>query len=129
MSKTLHLNLKRKWFDMILSGEKEQEYREIKPFFISRLFEYKNWLNITGLDAIKHFETSFRALGSSSSLWRFIKPFDSITFSNGMTKDCDRFEIELKGINISTGRKSWGAEEKVFYFVFDLGKILSKRLK
>lgn len=29
--KTLHLVLKKRWFDMILSGEKKEEYREIKP--------------------------------------------------------------------------------------------------
>jgi len=33
----LHLTLKRKWFDMILSGEKKEEYREIKPYWRKRL--------------------------------------------------------------------------------------------
>ena len=33
----LHLTLKKKWFDMILSGEKKEEYREIKPYWTSRL--------------------------------------------------------------------------------------------
>ena len=35
--KTLHLTLKKKWFDMILSGIKKEEYREIKPYWDSRL--------------------------------------------------------------------------------------------
>lgn len=35
--KILHLTLKKKWFDMILSGEKKQEYREIKQYWKSRL--------------------------------------------------------------------------------------------
>lgn len=35
--KTLHLNLKKKWFDMIASGEKTEEYREIKPYWHNRL--------------------------------------------------------------------------------------------
>ena len=35
--KVLHLTLKKKWFDMILSGEKKEEYREIKPYWIKRL--------------------------------------------------------------------------------------------
>lgn len=34
---TLHLTLKRKWFDLILSGEKKEEYREIKQHWVSRL--------------------------------------------------------------------------------------------
>ena len=35
--KILRLTLKKKWFDMIASGEKKEEYREIKPYWISRL--------------------------------------------------------------------------------------------
>ena len=35
--KILHLTLHKKWFDMILSGEKREEYREIKPYWIKRL--------------------------------------------------------------------------------------------
>ena len=31
--KVLHLVLKRKWYDMIASGEKIEEYREIKPYW------------------------------------------------------------------------------------------------
>lgn len=35
--KILHLTLKKKWFDMIASGEKTEEYRDIKPYWNSRL--------------------------------------------------------------------------------------------
>jgi hypothetical protein len=41
MRKTLHLNLKRKWFDMILSGEKKEEYREIKKHWVKQLLDFK----------------------------------------------------------------------------------------
>ena len=37
MNKTLHLTIKKKWFDMILSGEKTEEYRDIKPYYNIRL--------------------------------------------------------------------------------------------
>jgi len=37
MEKILHLTLKKKWFDMILSGEKTEEYRDIKPYWDKRL--------------------------------------------------------------------------------------------
>lgn len=33
----LRLTLKRKWFDMIASGVKKEEYRKIKPWILSRL--------------------------------------------------------------------------------------------
>lgn len=34
--KTLILPIKKKWFDMISSGEKKEEYREIKPYYQTR---------------------------------------------------------------------------------------------
>lgn len=40
----LTLPIKKKWYDMILSGEKKEEYREIKDFYTSRLGD---WLDIT----------------------------------------------------------------------------------
>lgn len=35
--KILYLTLKRKWFDLIKSGQKTEEYREIKPYWEKRL--------------------------------------------------------------------------------------------
>lgn len=35
--KVLHLTIKKEWFDMIASGQKKEEYREIKPHWDSRL--------------------------------------------------------------------------------------------
>lgn len=34
----LEVTIKREWFDMILSGKKKEEYREIKPYWTKRLF-------------------------------------------------------------------------------------------
>lgn len=34
----LRLRLKKKWYDMIDSGEKKEEYREIKPYWWARVF-------------------------------------------------------------------------------------------
>ena len=34
---TLHLTLEKRWFDMIASGVKKEEYREIKSYWIKRL--------------------------------------------------------------------------------------------
>ena len=34
--KTITLIIKKKWFDLILSGEKTVEYRNIKPYYTSR---------------------------------------------------------------------------------------------
>ena len=37
--KVLHMTLKKKWFDLIISGIKTEEYREIKPYWDTRLSE------------------------------------------------------------------------------------------
>ena len=37
--KTLHLPLKAKWYEMIESGVKTEEYREIKPYWMKRLLK------------------------------------------------------------------------------------------
>ena len=37
MVKVLHLTLKKKWFDLIKSGEKKIEYREVKPYWKKRI--------------------------------------------------------------------------------------------
>jgi hypothetical protein len=44
----LVLPIKKKWFDMILSGEKKEEYREIKPYYDSRLNKKVNFCESTG---------------------------------------------------------------------------------
>lgn len=35
--KTLHLPLKAKWYEMIESGVKTEDYREIKPYWTKRI--------------------------------------------------------------------------------------------
>lgn len=50
----LILPIKGKWFNMILSGGKQEEYREIKPYYMTRfkkIFDmYPNSNIPTGLD-------------------------------------------------------------------------------
>jgi hypothetical protein len=57
MSAILQETLKKKWFDMIRSGEKTEEYREIKPYWDARLigkeFDYVQFRNGYGEDAPK----------------------------------------------------------------------------
>lgn len=43
--KILDLVLKGKWYDMIASGEKREEYREIKPYWEKRLVDYNGLRN------------------------------------------------------------------------------------
>ena len=97
----LRLTLKKRWFDMIQSGEKLEEYREIKPYWGKRLINEK----------IRKLE------------W---KQFDAIEFVNDYSANSPRFTIECKGIEVNYGLQKWGAVSGVKYFVIKLGKIINQ---
>jgi hypothetical protein len=98
--KTLHLTLKKKWFDMILSGEKKEEYREMKPYWAERL---------------------------KDKVHSVFKDYDTITFKNGYSANAPEMVVELLGISIDEGMRSWGAEPDTKYYVLSLGEILSTK--
>jgi hypothetical protein len=100
----LHLNLKRKWFDMILSGEKKEEYRKLSAYW-------------TGI-----FSHRVKVKGKN------YHPADvTICFSNGYSKNRRQIFIECKGVHVGEGVPEWGAEKKESYFVIRLGKIINTK--
>lgn len=71
--KILHLTLKKKWFDLIASGKKKFEYREIKPYWEKRLFDEHG-----------------------------LRYYDYIIFRNGYRKDSPKLFVEYKAFSIKT---------------------------
>lgn len=103
--KTLTLSLKKQWFDMIKSGEKKEEYREIKPHYTSRL-------TIQASD-----DYDLILSGEISATFQY---FDRLVFTLGYPKADDterRLEFKNPRIRIGTGRHEWGAEPGKNYFV------------
>lgn len=97
----LHLNLKTNWFELIYSGEKKEEYREIKPF----------WNRI--------FSSNIKIKG------KFYHPTDVIIcFSNGYSKTRKQMFLECTGMLIREGKQEWGAEPGKRYYVLKLGNII-----
>ena len=94
----LTLPIKKKWFDMIKSGEKKEEYRELKPYY-HRRFTYFD-------------EDLSEAL---------IKGAMQIIFRNGYRKDSPKIKC-LVNIDIGSGNSEWGAIPNKEYYVL---KILS----
>jgi hypothetical protein len=116
---TLHITLKKQWFDMIASGEKKEEYREIKPYWVKRLFDYK---------AISEDCTpeSFIAalLEMKYPMFFYAKRFNVISANNGYQKDCPNIKWQHKSIRIGEGNPEWGAEPGVKYFILGIGDII-----
>ena len=108
--KLLHLVLKKQWYDMIEFGEKKEEYREIKPY----------WMRIFTLCYSKGFtDCKYRRCSRPGCL--FPKHFDAICFHRGYTSTTMLFE--LKKITIGRGRKEWGAPDHET-FILKLGEKL-----
>ena len=106
---TLRLTLKKKWFDMIASGEKKEEYREIKPFWTRRL--------IIPTEHIKEF------VGAE---YKFVW-YDKVEFSNGYGKSVPKVTLEFKGTTVGKPNPEWVDDEvNDQCFIIKLGKILHK---
>jgi len=107
--KTITLTLKKKWFDMIASGEKKEEYREIKDYWIKRLF----------INHREYFQLQ------EKKRFRYAS-FNKIIFRNGYKTNSPSFEIECVGIEIGYGLIHWGAEKNKEYFIIKLGEKLTQ---
>ena len=91
----LTLPIKKKWFDMIKSGEKKEEYREIKPYY-DRRFKINS---------------------------PFLSDFMYVIFRNGYRKDSPKIKCHcLIYRGLGNTLEDWGAEPDVEYYVL---KILS----
>ena len=122
--KILHLTLKKKWFDMIDSGEKTEEYREIKIHWAFRLL-YKIYVPWGGYlwpwsDIEKgDYDCSNWTANGGPPIFRKI---DIISATNGYGKDRPSWSRKCLGITIGEGRQEWGAEPGKKYFVIKLGE-------
>ena len=88
------LPIKKKWFDMILSGEKKEEYREIKPYYTARL-KTEGFLDKEGNPT---------------------KRINKVLFRNGYRKSSPSFEAYCS-LAVRTGNPNWGAEAEKEYYV------------
>ena len=133
MDNKLKLVIKKEWFDKIMSGEKPEEYRDIKEYYVSRFLELKKPLIIHGIDYIRGMFNYY--IGFTKSRYNAIhhllnhneidyRKYDSVVFYVGYKKNRESAEFELKGIIVGQGVTSWGAESGRNYFILKLGKMV-----
>ena len=116
----LDLPLKKKWYEMIESGIKKEEYREIKPYWCNRLlfmypFITQYWEGI--LERVKKGEIDFDEI----LLEHGTRHYTHVRFRYGYTKRTMLFE--LKGITIGKGKTEWGAAADKDYYILTIKKI------
>lgn len=105
----LILPIKKKWFDMILSGQKKEEYREIKPYWTKRFEKYFFGKELTK----EHIE----------ALKRYTTLPTEIVFKNGYSKNSPHIECWCR-LTIGTGKQEWGAEPNKEYYILEILEIL-----
>ena len=103
--KVLTLTVSKQWLDMIADGRKNEEYREIKPYWVARLFHNNN--NIAD---VRHLALALA--GRKDLLKKYIdaqrivlKQYTHVLFVNGYRKDSPRIEKEIESITIGKPKK------------------------
>ena len=114
----LKLTLNKKWFDMILSGEKKEEYRELKEYWKTRL---------TNREKPEYRLISLQGFLTLALPNDFFAKYDYVEFTNGYGGKMPTMLIECLGISKGYGEPKWGAEEETEYIVIKLGKIVETK--
>lgn len=91
----LVLPIKKQWFDMIISGEKKEEYREIKPYYDKRL--------------------GYLTEGTGK--------VTTIILRNGYRHDSPSVKCKCT-VEIGEGKKEWGADPDINYYIIKIIEIL-----
>lgn len=95
--KVLTLTVSKEWFNKIVTGEKTEEYRVIKPYWASRLV---NQQAESGEVLFDEFGGYCRVIGKLE-----YKPYTHVLFINGYRKDSPRIEKEIESIIIGKPKK------------------------
>lgn len=119
--KELQLPLKGKWFRMIESGEKKEEYREINEYWTKRMHTCTEDCCDAHKDGscLKTCKAAYIHLNHIYNGNR-TGPYTHVHFTLGYPRkdDASRHMVKrIKEITIGTGRPEWGAEPGKEYFV------------
>lgn len=107
----LTLTVSKEWFDMIVSGEKTEEYRVPKSYWIKRLL-------VSNSDSTDMKLRAEAIDGRVDVIRKYIcinfirfKPYTHVLFVNGYRRDSPRIEKEICGITIGKPKKGMCQDE------------------
>lgn len=115
----LTLPIKKKWFDMIFSGKKKEEYREIKEYYEIRFQHLFGAITIypSSIFSGKH---EYKLLQGNDVPERMRKDsVQEIIFRNGYSKDSKAIKARCR-LRIGKGRTEWGAEPDKQYYILEI---------
>lgn len=105
----LVLPIKKKWFDMIASGKKKEEYREIKPYYDNRIGRA-----LCGIP--------FKYVHPDYIKKCIEEETIEVILRNGYSYESPSIWCECK-VKIGKGKKEWGAIPGKDYYILEIIKI------
>ena len=114
----LHLTLKKKWFDMIASGEKKEEYREIKPYWEKRFSPVYTDFSYLNSPKSTIYNTFYIRRDLGGSIFRVVE------FRNGYSKNAPKIRLECLDIQTGKAKPEWSDNWQGDVFIIKLGNIL-----
>lgn len=110
----LVLPIKKKWFDMIVSGEKKEEYREVKPYYKTRFYNAIKEV----LDKETFAQQVTNLILYDNTVWI------DVIFRNGYSKNSPQIKCTCEFKGKRQGKEKWGAELGKIYYVLEIIDIL-----
>ena len=108
----LTLPIKKKWFDMIVSGEKKEEYREIKSYYDNRFMNAFGFLLVGG-----------QMVYGEAAPEEIRKPCpQGDLVQHGYSKDLPEVVCKCT-LQFGKGKPEWGAEPGKLYYVLKIEKV------
>ena len=89
--KVLTITVRKQWLDMIAAGEKTEEYREIKPYWIKRM--------------TTNCEVAYDVAAEIYCGKVLYRPYTHVLFINGYRNDSPRIEKKIESITIGKPKK------------------------
>ena len=118
----LDLSLTYHWYDMIASGVKKEEYRELKEFYFKRLnMEWRLHLEQGCYKGCNAFSYDPACCVGCKEFKPY--PYDAVRFHRGQGGKTSML-VECKGISIGYGEPEWGAPVDKPGFIISLGNII-----
>jgi len=125
------------WFDMIRSGVKKEEYRDVKDSYCRRFLigkrelEFQSWEEMMG--DMRNFTKNPRH-ESMAELFEYFdisfKDFKVLHLTNGYSYERPQLWAHIESITIGRGNPEWGAPVDRDVFIIKLGAVFhTKNLK
>lgn len=114
--KTIDLVLKAEWYDMIASGEKREEYREIKSYWSKRIMKCHKWCGRGRYITTNVFHCLLPNRCENTMNFHSISGgYTHVRFRRGYTHTAMLFRID--NIAIGRGKPEWGAPDHDVFII------------